>query len=100
MTMLKNGAHGDGVKELQQKLGQLGFKVEADGAFGKHTEECVKQLQKLFGYTIDGIVGDGTTQLIDAQIGYGWNFNDADAVEKAAASTGAPATDASQAKKV
>lgn len=90
MSLLKDGSHGDNVKALQTKLGQLGFKVEADGAFGKHTEETVKQLQKTFGYTVDGIVGDGTMKLIDAQIGYGWNVNAADAAEKAAASAGTP----------
>lgn len=90
MALLKNGSNGDGVKTLQTNLGQLGFKLEADGKFGKNTEEAVRHLQKLFGYTVDGIVGDGTQKLIEAQIGYGWNVNAPDAAAKAAAATAGP----------
>ncbi len=90
MALIKHGSSGDGVKELQTKLGTLGFKIEADGQFGKLTEEAVRHLQKAFGYTVDGIVGDGTKALIDAQIGYGWNVNQPDAAAKAAAATAGP----------
>jgi len=90
MALIKQGSHGDSVKEIQTKLGQLGFKLEIDGQFGKNTDEAVRHLQKLFGYTVDGIVGDGTKALIDAQIGYGWNVNQPDAASKAAAATAGP----------
>lgn len=82
-NLLKNGSRGEDVKALQQKLGQLGFDVEADGIFGNATDKTVRELQALFGYTVDGIVGDGTTGLIDAQIGYGWNYKAPDAAERA-----------------
>lgn len=83
MGVIKNGSRGDAVKELQQKLGQLGFDVQADGIFGKGTATSVKTLQTAFGYDVDGMVGDGTQGLIDAQIGYGWNATAPDATEKA-----------------
>lgn len=83
MGVIKNGSRGDSVKELQGKLGQLGFEVQADGIFGKGTEESVRKLQAAFGYDIDGMVGDGTKGLIDAQVGYGWNVSAPDATEKA-----------------
>ena len=81
--VIKNGAKGDSVKELQQKLNQLGYTVEADGHFGPLTEKIVKNLQTMFGYTVDGMVGDGTMGLIDAQIGYGWSADAPDAQERA-----------------
>jgi peptidoglycan hydrolase-like protein with peptidoglycan-binding domain len=79
---MKNGTKGDSVKQLQTKLLQLGFDVEADGHFGPITEKNVRELQRVFGYTVDGIVGEGTTKLIDAQIGYGWNATALDAEER------------------
>lgn len=96
MATLRNGTSGPEVKALQEKLGQLGFKLVADGEFGKATEGAVIQLQKLFGYTVDGVVGDGTKALIDAQIGYGWNVNAPDAAAKA---SGAAAAGAAKATK-
>ncbi|MCB9617402.1 MAG: hypothetical protein H6721_14815 [Sandaracinus sp.] len=39
--------------------------------------------QSLFGYTVDGIVGEGTERLIEQQLGYGWNAGAPDAVERA-----------------
>ncbi len=88
MPILKKGSRGDEVKDLQQKLSKLGFDVEADGIFGPNVERAVTQLQTLFGYTVDGLVGDGTKKLIDAQIGYGWNVKADDAQQRALASQG------------
>ncbi|MEO0321871.1 MAG: peptidoglycan-binding domain-containing protein [Myxococcota bacterium] len=83
MALLKRGSSGGEVKEFQQKLGQLGFDVDADGAFGDQTLVAVVQLQTLFGYTVDGLVGDGTKGLVDAQIGHGWNLKSPDALKSA-----------------
>lgn len=83
MKLLKNGSRGDEVTVLQGKLNQLGFGLEADGIFGDATHKSVVDLQSMFGYTVDGLVGEGTQKLIDAQIGYGWNVNAPDAQEKA-----------------
>jgi peptidoglycan hydrolase-like protein with peptidoglycan-binding domain len=82
--LLRKGSKGEEVKALQTKLQQLGYKIEADGIFGGGTEEAVIALQKAFGYTVDGLVGEGTTKLVDAQIGYGWNVNKEGAAETAA----------------
>lgn len=84
--LLKNGTKGENVKELQKNLQKLGYNIEADGIFGPKTEEAVKTFQKTFNYTVDGIVGDGTTKLIAAQIAYGWNATDPKALELAAKS--------------
>ncbi|MCC7537783.1 MAG: peptidoglycan-binding protein [Deltaproteobacteria bacterium] len=81
--MLKKGSKGQDVTKLQQQLGQLGFALTPDGAFGGQTDEAVRKLQTMFGYTVDGIVGPGTQKLIDAQIGYGWNVNAPDAAKRA-----------------
>lgn len=53
--LLKIGSKGDDVKKLQEKLG-----LNADGDFGKKTEDAVKAFQTKNGLTSDGIVGDNT----------------------------------------
>lgn len=83
--LIKKGSKGDPVRALQQKLSTLGFDVAVDGDFGGGTDAAVRELQTLFGYTVDGLVGPGTLQLIDAQIGYGWHRKSPDAVAKAQA---------------
>jgi peptidoglycan hydrolase-like protein with peptidoglycan-binding domain len=81
--LLKNGSRGDDVTALQQNLAKLGYDVTPDGIFGPNTDAAVRKLQSAFGYTVDGIVGEGTASLIAAQIGYGWNVRAPDAMEKA-----------------
>lgn len=97
---VKKGQRGDSVKSIQTRLNQLGFKLEADGIFGDATDHAVRELQTLFGYTVDGIVGPGTSGLMDAQIGYGWNYTAPDAKQRAMAAQGkaAPAPAAVPAK--
>ena len=41
---LRAGASGADVRELQQALGQAGFKVKLDGRFGTGTLRAVKRL--------------------------------------------------------
>lgn len=91
--LIKKGSKGDGVRALQQKLVTLGFDVAVDGDFGGGTDTAVRDLQTLFGYTVDGMVGPGTIQLVDAQIGYGWHRKAPDAVAKAQAAQGKGGTD-------
>jgi len=43
---LRAGASGADVKELQQALGQAGFKVKTDGKFGTGTLRAVKRFQR------------------------------------------------------
>lgn len=73
--VLKKGASGAQVSYLQRRLNALGFKVQVDGKFGGETEQTVRKLQEAFGYDVDGIVGQATHRLINAQIGYGWHVN-------------------------
>lgn len=81
-TLLKNGAKGELVSALQTKLAKLGFSVNPDGQFGPATKQAVEDLQILFGYDVDGAVGDATEKLIDAQVGFGWNAESPDAVKR------------------
>ncbi|MCB9596687.1 MAG: peptidoglycan-binding protein [Sandaracinaceae bacterium] len=80
---LKQGSKGEAVSALQNKLVALGWPIDADGAFGPATKAAVEELQSVFGYDVDGIVGSGTLSLIDAQIGHRWNVNADGAIKRA-----------------
>ena len=80
---LKQGTKGEAVSELQNKLVKLGWTIDADGIFGPATKAAVEELQTAFGYDVDGVVGDGTTKLIDAQIGHGWSVSGDGAIKRA-----------------
>lgn len=58
--MLRMGAKGARVRELQALLVRAGYVVKADGDFGPSTRDSVKALQKLLGLTVDGVVGPET----------------------------------------
>ena len=81
-TLLKTGAKGEQVLALQTKLGKLGFGINPDGQFGPATKAAVEELQSFFGYDVDGVVGDATAKLVDAQIGYGFTADSPDAVKR------------------
>jgi peptidoglycan hydrolase-like protein with peptidoglycan-binding domain len=81
--MMKKGGKGDDVSQLQTQLTKLGYAVKVDGHFGDETDTAVKELQTMFGYDVDGIVGPGTSKLIEQQLGYGWNKSAPDAFQKA-----------------
>lgn len=72
MGLLQKGSKGDEVEALQKDLNALGFSVTVDGIFGANTLSGVEQLQWMFGYTVDGKVGDGTAKLIETQKQNGW----------------------------
>lgn len=58
---LSSGSKGSEVKELQQKLTQLGYQLgKADGVYGKKTEDAVKRFQKNRGLKVDGVAGEKT----------------------------------------
>lgn len=71
ITQTKNyyelGDEGDKVKEIQQKLIQLGYQLNggADGVFGQSTLKAVKDFQAKYGLTVDGIVGQQTLKKLD-----------------------------------
>jgi peptidoglycan hydrolase-like protein with peptidoglycan-binding domain len=75
--VLKKGSEGGQVRYLQRRLSSLGYSLSIDGKFGADTEQSVKKLQTAFGYDVDGMVGEATHKLINAQIGYGWNVSKA-----------------------
>ncbi|MFH4180870.1 peptidoglycan-binding domain-containing protein, partial [Acinetobacter baumannii] len=64
--IIKFGARGEAVIEIQKKLKELGFKgkngkvISPDGIFGESTEYAVIQFQKTKGLLVDGKVGDKT----------------------------------------
>jgi len=58
---LAQGAEGDEVLALQQRLTELGYWLGApDGAFGSATHHAVVALQKVAGIARDGVVGPAT----------------------------------------
>jgi peptidoglycan hydrolase-like protein with peptidoglycan-binding domain len=60
MPMLRCGAKGDLVKQLQRKL-----RIRADGIFGPGTEAALRQFQRENGLLADGIVGPHTWAVLD-----------------------------------
>lgn len=70
---LKQGSSGRYVKELQYYLYIISAyyndipKISFDGVFGASTTTAVKAYQKVFGLTVDGIVGETTWQSIYAR---------------------------------
>lgn len=57
---LKEGSSGQAVKDLQNLLNKLGYKLSADGVYGNKTEEAIKSFQKQRGLKVDGIAGSQT----------------------------------------
>lgn len=57
----RKGARGNITRLIQERLNSLGFNCgKVDGIFGAGTENAVRTLQKVYGRTIDGIVGQDT----------------------------------------
>jgi peptidoglycan hydrolase-like protein with peptidoglycan-binding domain len=64
--LLKKGATGEAVRQLQLALTDLGYDPGGvDGKFGSKTEAAVKRFQADREITVDGIVGDITWLNID-----------------------------------
>jgi lysozyme len=64
----RQGDKSLGVKELQQKLLQLGYKLlkyGADSSYGAETVAAVKAFQKNNGLSVDGIAGEKTLAKLD-----------------------------------
>lgn len=65
-TIMKKGAKGACVKELQKKLNIFGwYDLVTDGSFGPATENAVKDFQKKMDITVDGSAGLQTQTLLD-----------------------------------
>lgn len=66
-TILKKGMTGEDVRELQEKLCKLGYKVEADGEYGTKTFCAVAKFQEANNVTpVDGEAGPVTMTVIDS----------------------------------
>jgi peptidoglycan hydrolase-like protein with peptidoglycan-binding domain len=65
---LKQGSNGDAVRQLQQRLIDLGIAVNggADGVFGPGTAAAVKQFQASKGYAKTGAVNAATAAALGA----------------------------------
>jgi peptidoglycan hydrolase-like protein with peptidoglycan-binding domain len=64
---LRLGSSGNSVFILQRRLNRISANYPSipkipleDGVFGTETENAVKEFQRVFGLTVDGIVGDAT----------------------------------------
>jgi hypothetical protein len=60
VVILKFGATGQAVKDIQIALTAHGFTLEADGLFGRRTLHAVQAFQRRHGLIADGIVGAAT----------------------------------------
>jgi len=71
-TVLKRGAVGPQVQEMQKALIALGYNVgantKADGKYGPATETAVKAFQKDYGLRITGVWGPDEAQALDADL--------------------------------
>lgn len=62
---LQEGDRGDRVKELQQRLKDLGYLTgEVDGAYGAQTRRAVQRFQYYNGLSQDGIAGKNTLTVL------------------------------------
>ena len=60
-TLSQLGSRGQEVRQVQQKLKQLGYySGSVDGVYGTATQKAVRQFQKNCGITADGIAGPKT----------------------------------------
>lgn len=58
--LLKIGARGEAVKDVQTMLSAQGYPVAVDGVFGRLTEEALKRFQAEAGISVDGVAGPVT----------------------------------------
>jgi len=70
MELIRQGAHGEDVRDVQHRLLGVGLRVEPDeldGTYGPSTADAVREFQRQRGLPADGIVGPDTwNQLVEA----------------------------------
>jgi predicted chitinase len=59
-TALRQGSKGPNVRDMQQRLSDLGYALDVDGNFGPGTAKAVVAFQQAKGLGSDGIVGPNT----------------------------------------
>ncbi|HEY3450397.1 MAG TPA: M15 family metallopeptidase [Myxococcales bacterium] len=58
--VLRQGAHGSSVTQMQNLLRKKGYQVAADGDFGPKTAQALKSFQSAHHLGVDGVVGPKT----------------------------------------
>lgn len=61
---LERGMENPQVLNMQLALASLGYNLKTDGKYGMGTKSAVKQFQRKYGLTIDGVAGDKTLTLL------------------------------------
>ncbi len=67
-VVLRRGAKGAEVRQVQEALVALGYSTTIDGKFGPATAQAVKSFQASSGITDDGVVGPATLSAISAAV--------------------------------
>ena len=67
-VVLRRGAKGAEVRQVQEALVALGYSTTIDGKFGPATAEAVKSFQASSGLTDDGVVGPATLSALSAAV--------------------------------
>ena len=67
-VVLRRGAKGAEVRQVQEALVALGYSTTIDGKFGPATAQAVKSFQASSGLTDDGVVGPATLSALSAAI--------------------------------
>jgi hypothetical protein len=66
--LVLRGSRGSDVAELQRRLTDQGFDLQADGIFGKRTDAAVRQFQEQNALDVDGMVGPLTWRAVGVEI--------------------------------
>ena len=67
-VVLRRGAKGAEVRQVQEALVALGYSTTIDGKFGPDTAQAVKSFQASSGLTADGVVGPATRSALSAAV--------------------------------
>lgn len=67
---LRRGDSGKAVTYLQTLLCDVGETLTVDGKFLNKTEQAVKDFQRLYGLTVDGVVGPKTWDALETETGH------------------------------
>ncbi|MCL1850697.1 MAG: peptidoglycan-binding protein [Bacteroidetes bacterium] len=68
MNTIKKGDTGDDVKQLQEYLKKLGFNISVDKKFGPITDSFVREFQKKYNLTVDGVVDPNTWTALQKEV--------------------------------
>jgi len=67
-VVLRRGAKGEEVRQVQEALVALGYSTTIDGKFGPATAQAVKSFQASSDLTDDGVVGPATLSALSAAV--------------------------------